>query len=75
MALSSHDAGAASVASPHIPDPKGTPIHDWSLGVFDIGSWHIDFAITNTVFTTWVFMVVLFSVIACFYIAITTPRF
>ena len=74
MSASTHDALATAVASPHIPDPKGSPIHDWSFGSFDLFGSHIDLHITNTVFTTWIFMVLLFAGVASLYLAIKTDK-
>ncbi|GAB0174451.1 MAG: hypothetical protein HHAS10_03300 [Candidatus Altimarinota bacterium] len=48
---------------PHIPAPKGDIIEGWN-----IGSLHI----TNTVFSTWIFMVVLFVIVAIMNLAIRT---
>jgi F0F1-type ATP synthase membrane subunit a len=50
-------------AGPHIPSSKGEIIPGWSLA----GS-----PITNTIFSTWLFMAVFFVIIAVFYTAITT---
>jgi hypothetical protein len=50
-------------AGPHIPSSKGEIIPGWSLA----GS-----PITNTIFSTWIFMAVFFVIIAVFYTAITT---
>lgn len=50
---------------PHIPAPKGDVIHGW-----EIGGLHI----TNTVFSTWIFMGVLFVLVAFMYAAIRTEK-
>ena len=50
-------------AGPHIPSPKGEVIPGWSLAGFPI---------TNTIFSTWIFMAVFFVLIAIFYTAIRT---
>ena len=61
-AEASHGAGHVG---PHIPAPKGDIIHDWT-----IGGLHI----TNTVFSTWLFMGFLFILVAILYMAITTDK-
>ncbi len=50
-------------AGPHIPSPKGEVIPGWSLAGLPI---------TNTIFSTWIFMAVFFVIISLFYTAITT---
>lgn len=50
---------------PHIPAPKGDIIEGWS-----IGGLHI----TNTVFSTWLFMGLLFVLVAIMNIAIRTEK-
>jgi sensor histidine kinase YesM len=50
-------------AGPHIPSSKGEIIPGWSLAGHPI---------TNTIFSTWIFMAVFFVIIAIFYTAITT---
>jgi F0F1-type ATP synthase membrane subunit a len=56
---------AAEHAGPHIPAAKGDWIHDWAIGGIHI---------TNTVFSTWLFMGFLAILIAVLYMAITTDR-
>ena len=56
---------AAEHAGPHIPAAKGDFIHDWAIGGIHI---------TNTVFSTWLFMGFLAILIAVLYMAITTDR-
>ena len=51
---------------PHIPAPKGKVIEGWSTGGLPI---------TNTIFSTWIFMGLLFVVLAFMYIAIMTKSF
>lgn len=53
-------------AGPHILSPKWQQIHDWNI------SWLI---ISNTVFSTWIFMVLLFTWVALLYAAIRTSHF
>ncbi len=61
------ETSATEVATgPHIPAPKWTEIGDWMVG---------NIHITNTVFSTWIFMGIIFSLIALFYVAIRTDRF
>ena len=50
-------------SGPHIPKPKGDIIPGWSIGWLHI---------TNTVFSTWIFMALLFVLVGIMYIAITT---
>lgn len=50
---------------PHIPAPKGDIIHGWSFFGIDI---------SNTVFSTWLFMGFLFLLIAILYVAIRTDK-
>lgn len=50
-------------AGPHIPSSKGEIIPGWSLAGYPI---------TNTIFSTWLFMAVFFVIITVFYTAITT---
>lgn len=50
-------------AGPHIPSSKGEVIPGFTV---------VGFPITNTIFSTWIFMVVFFVLIAIFYTAITT---
>jgi F0F1-type ATP synthase membrane subunit a len=52
-------------SGPHIPAAKGDVIEGWS-----IGGLHI----TNTVFSTWIFMAVLFVLVAVMYTAIRTDK-
>lgn len=52
-------------AGPHILPSKGSIIEGW-----DIFGLHI----TNTIFSTWIFIAVLFVIIAFFSIAIRTER-
>jgi ABC-type xylose transport system permease subunit len=54
---------ASESSGPHIPAPKGDIIEGWS-----IAGMHI----TNTVFSTWIFMGVLFALVAFMYAAIST---
>ena len=70
--LGSHETVSAVVetthattehAGPHIPSSKGEIIPGWSIAGFPI---------TNTIFSTWIFMVVFFVLIAVFYTAIRT---
>jgi F-type H+-transporting ATPase subunit a len=56
---------AAEHAGPHIPAAKGDFIHDWAIGGIHI---------TNTVFSTWLFMGFLAILIAVLYMAIRTDR-
>jgi F0F1-type ATP synthase membrane subunit a len=56
---------ATEHAGPHIPAAKGDWIHDWAIGGIHI---------TNTVFSTWLFMGFLAILIAVLYMAITTDR-
>lgn len=58
--------GTEHAAGPHIPAPKGDIIHGW-----DIAGIHI----TNTIFSTWIFMVLLTVLIGVFSVAIRTDRF
>lgn len=58
--------GTEHAAGPHIPAPKGDIIHGW-----DIAGVHI----TNTIFSTWIFMVLLTVLIGVFSVAIRTDRF
>ncbi len=51
---------------PHIPTPHGADIADWSVGGIHI---------TNTIFTTWIFMAFLFVLIGIFSYAIQSDRF
>ena len=60
--MSSHES-RTSHEWPHIPAPKGAIIEWWS-----VAGLHI----TNTVFSTWIFMGVLFVLIAFFSLAIHT---
>ncbi len=48
---------------PHIPTPKGEIIEGWTIGGLQI---------TNTIFSTWIFMSILFVVTAFMYAAIVT---
>ena len=50
-------------AGPHIPSSKGEIIPGWSIAGLPI---------SNTIFSTWIFMAVFFVLIAVFYTAITT---
>lgn len=50
---------------PHIPAPKGKIIEGWSIGGLPI---------TNTIFSTWIFMGVLFVLVAFMYMAIATDK-
>lgn len=50
---------------PHIPTPKGAVIEGWS-----IGGLHI----TNTIFSTWIFMGLLFVLVGFMYLAIHTKK-
>ena len=50
-------------AAPHIPSSKGEIIPGWSVAGLPI---------TNTIFSTWIFMAVFFVLIAVFYTAIRT---
>lgn len=59
---SAHEVGHTG---PHILAPKGDIIEGW-----DIFGLHI----TTTVFSTWIFMVVLFILVAVFYTAIRTAH-
>lgn len=56
---------ATEHVGPHIPAPKGDFIHDWAIGGIHI---------TNTVFSTWLFMGVLFILIGFLYMAIRTDK-
>jgi F-type H+-transporting ATPase subunit a len=56
---------AAWGEGPHIPAPKGDIIEGWT-----IGGLHI----TNTVFSTWVFMSILFVIVGIMYMAIRTEK-
>ena len=60
----SHEMSAHE--GPHIPAPKGKIIEGWSIGGLPI---------TNTVFSTWIFMGFLFILVAFLYTAITTKAF
>ena len=51
---------------PHIPTPHGADIADWNIGGIHI---------TNTIFSTWIFMIVLFVIIGVFYFSIRRDRF
>lgn len=57
---------SAEMAGPHIPSSKGANILDWNIGGIHI---------TNTVFSTWIFMLILFVLIGFLYAAIRTNRF
>ncbi|MBC7503447.1 F0F1 ATP synthase subunit A [Candidatus Gracilibacteria bacterium] len=48
---------------PHIPSSKGEIISEWTVAGFPI---------TNTIFSTWIFMAVFFVLVAVFYTAIRT---
>jgi hypothetical protein len=48
---------------PHIPNSKGEIIPSWSIAGYPV---------TNTIFSTWLFMALFFVIIAVFYTAITT---
>lgn len=61
-----HVSSASAHGGPHILPTKGEPIVGWFL-------W--DFPITNTIFSTWLFMVFLFLMVSVFYIAVKTERF
>ena len=65
LSLIPETGSAAEEAGPHIPLPKGEVIHGWE--VFGIN-------ITNTIFSTWIFMVLMIVLIGVFHIAITTDR-
>jgi hypothetical protein len=54
---------ASDAGGPHIPGPKGDIIEGWS-----VAGMHI----TNTIFSTWIFMGVLFVLVMAMYIAIMT---
>jgi F0F1-type ATP synthase membrane subunit a len=53
-------------SGPHIPAPKGDNIEGWYIGSMPI---------TNTIFSTWIFMGVLFVLTFFMYLAITTSSF
>lgn len=57
----SHLATAEAHVGPHIPGITGDKL--WQIGNLDI---------TNTVFSTWIFMIILFIIVAIFYVAIKT---
>ncbi len=53
-------------SGPHIPGTQGEVIHGWSLGSIPV---------TNTIFSTWIFMVFLFVGVALLYTALVTKHF
>jgi hypothetical protein len=62
-------SGASSVAEhagPHILSTKGDIIGHWSIAGLPI---------TNTIFSTWLFMGFLFLIIAFFYMAVRSEKF
>lgn len=65
-AATNTDHGDAAHDGPHIPAPKWDIIEGWM-----IGNLHI----TNTVFSTWIFMGFLFVLVAIMNIAIRTDKF
>lgn len=58
-------ADAAAHAGPHIPSPKGEAIPGWNILGVDI---------TNTVLSTWIFMVLLFILVGLLYSALHTDK-
>ena len=66
MATEEHGADAAGhAAGPHIPNAKGDIIEGWEIA--GIG-------ITNTVFSTWIFVVLMMVLVGVFSLAIRTDK-
>jgi hypothetical protein len=62
-----HAASEAGHASgPHIPAPKGDIIEGWEIAGIPI---------TNTVFSTWIFMALMVILIGVFSVALRTDKF
>lgn len=65
LALSGEAHASAHHEGPHIPDIQGEAIHGFSIAGIDI---------TNTVFSTWIFMAFLLTFVLIFYIALRTQK-
>lgn len=62
-------------SGPHIPAPKGDIIEEITIFGFHISNFNFfGLHITNTVFSTWIFMCMLFVLIGIMHIAIRTEK-
>ncbi len=59
-------ASDAHAVGPHIPLPKGDAIEGWQISGINI---------TNTIFSTWIFMILISILVGVFYVALTTDKF